>query len=46
MKVAFPSDKDDSVVESKCQELFLGSKCMNDLGGILLPRTLGMGLSE
>lgn len=43
MKVVFPSDKDDSVVESKCQELFLGSKTLNELGGILLPRNIEHG---
>lgn len=43
MKVVFTSDKDDSVVESKCQELFLGSKALNELGGILLPRNIGHG---
>ncbi|MHA1006173.1 hypothetical protein [Enterobacter bugandensis] len=37
MKVVFPSDKDNSVVESKCQELFSGSKTLNELGGMLLP---------
>lgn len=46
MKVVFPLDKDDSVVESQCQELFIGSKSMNELGGTLLPKNIGHGLSE
>lgn len=43
MKVLFPSDKDNSVVESKCQELFSGSKTLNELGGMLLPNNSGHG---
>ncbi|MBG0521081.1 hypothetical protein IOR24_03770 [Enterobacter cloacae] len=43
MKVVFPLDKDDSVVESQCQELFIGSKSMNELGGTLLPKNIGHG---
>lgn len=43
MKVVFPSDKDNSVVESKCQELFSGSKKLNELGGGLLPNNSGYG---
>lgn len=41
MKVVFPSDKDNSVIESKCQELFSGSKTLNELGGMLLPNNMG-----
>jgi len=43
MKVIFPSDNDNSVVQSKCQELFSGSKTLNELGGMLLPNSLGHG---
>lgn len=38
MKFVFPTDKDNSVVESKCQELFSGSKTLNELEGMLLPQ--------
>lgn len=44
MKVVFPSDKDSSVVESKCQELFLGSKTLSELGGELLPNNSEYGV--
>ncbi|MBM7013983.1 hypothetical protein JTL32_06360 [Enterobacter cloacae] len=36
MKVAFPEDKDDSVIYRKCKELFSGKKTLNELGGKLI----------
>ena len=36
MKVVLPSDKDDSTVDSKCQELFSGIKTLNELDGKLI----------
>lgn len=36
MKVVLPSDKDASIVDSKCQELFSGVKTLNELGGKLI----------
>jgi len=36
-KVIFPSDKDASVIDSKCWELFSGKQSLNELGGKLAP---------
>ncbi|POD89245.1 hypothetical protein BV924_22955 [Pectobacterium odoriferum] len=33
MKVSFPEDKDDAVIDRKCKELFSGDKTLNELGG-------------
>jgi hypothetical protein len=35
--VIFPSDKDASVIDSKCRELFSGKQSLNELGGKLAP---------
>lgn len=36
MKVVFPDDKDDTVVSSKCRQLFSGDKTLDELGGKLI----------
>jgi hypothetical protein len=36
-KVIFPSDKDASVIDSKCWELFSGKQSLNELGSKLAP---------
>lgn len=36
MKVVFPEDKDDAVIDSKCKKLFMGSKTLDELGGELI----------
>lgn len=40
MKVVFPEDNDDAVVESKCQKLFSGDKTLDKLGGELIKPNL------
>mgnify|MGYP004708168019 CR=1 FL=1 len=36
MKVVFPEDKDDAVIDSKCKKLFSGDKTLAELGGELI----------
>ncbi|MBW1255561.1 hypothetical protein [Pantoea allii] len=36
MKVVFPEDKDDTVIDSKCKKLFSGDKTLDELGGKLI----------
>ena len=36
MKVVFPEDKDDAVIDSKCKKLFSGDKTLGELGGKLI----------
>ncbi|SEQ12220.1 hypothetical protein SAMN05216522_101264 [Rosenbergiella nectarea] len=36
MKVVFPEDKDDAVIDSKCKKLFSGDKTLDELGGELI----------
>ncbi|MFP1937023.1 hypothetical protein ACLED3_16805 [Lonsdalea quercina] len=36
MKVVFPEDKDDAVIDSKCKKLFSGGKTLDELGGKLI----------
>ncbi|MDQ6191007.1 hypothetical protein M3O75_08330 [Klebsiella pneumoniae] len=33
MKIIFPRDKDDAVIDSKCRQLFSGEKTLDELGG-------------
>lgn len=35
MKIIFPRDKDDAVIDSKCRQLFSGEKTLDELGGSL-----------
>lgn len=32
MKIIFPRDKDDAVIDSKCRQLFSGEKTLDELG--------------
>ena len=36
MKIIFPRDKDDAVIDSKCRQLFSGEKTLDELGGELI----------
>jgi hypothetical protein len=36
MKVVFPEEKDDAVIDSKCKKLFSGGKTLDELGGELI----------
>ncbi|WP_194968059.1 hypothetical protein [Klebsiella pneumoniae] len=35
MKIIFPRDKDDAVIDSKCRQLFSGEKTLDELGELI-----------